>query len=139
MEIQKDAPPVRENSDAGRLLRAYVDVYPRKVGGETDGKRYGFKYHTQSQRSGDLTKRGFPVLGTKRKGEDYKEYRFTDPLVFDRARLLVRAWDAVLTVETMDRREGRLVLGMATEVNDSQETLTLCFSPDGPAHPHGRS
>lgn len=139
MEIQKDAPLVRENSDVGRLLRAYVEAYPRKVGGEADGQLYGFKYHTQSQRSGDLTKRGFPTVGTFRKGEDYKEYRFKGPLVFDRARLLVRAWAAGLTVETMDTRVGRLVLGMATEVDGSQETLTLCFSPDGPAHPHGRS
>ena len=139
METQKDAPPVLENTDVGRLLRAYVDAYPRKIGGEADGKQYGFKYHTQSQRSGDLTKRGFPTVGTTRKGEDYKEYRFTGPLVFDRARLLVRAWDAGLTIETMEKRDGRLVLGMATDVDGSQETLTLCFSPDGPAHPHGRS
>ena len=136
METQKDAPPVRENSDVGRLLRAYVEAYPRKVGGEADGKRYGFKYHTQSQRSGDLTKRGFPTIGTKRKGEDYKEYRFNGPLVFADARRLVKSWDSGLSVEEVEAQE-IMILGQVSDGDPSQANLV--FSADRPAHPHGRS
>ena len=45
---------MRPDTDCGHLLRAYVRAWPAWLGGEADGKARGFKYHTQSQRSGDL-------------------------------------------------------------------------------------
>ena len=141
METQKNAPPVRENTDVGLLLRAYVEAYPRKIGGYEESRLYGFKFHTQSQRSGDLTKRGFPVKGTRREGEEYHEFRFSDVRGLREASLLVRSWDSGLTVNELREQDSVISVGQVTRVNDleCQGTLVLSFSPDDPVHPHGRS
>ena len=97
---------MRDGTDCANLLRAYVGAWPRDIGGYKDGARLGFKFHTQSQRSGELgSKHGFPCVSRRREGEDYHEYRFKDRATFERARLQVKAWDMGMPVATLAAQE----------------------------------
>ena len=84
---------MRPDTDCGRLCHALVKTYPSWIGGEADGKRYGFKYHTQSQRSGELHRHhGLECEPRRREGQRYSEYRFIDDATFQRARSIVHLW-----------------------------------------------
>ena len=61
---------MRDGTDCAALLRAYVRAWPAWLGGYDESRRWGFKFHTQSQRSGDLwSKHGFLVVSRRREGE----------------------------------------------------------------------
>ena len=98
---------MRPDTDCARLLRAYVRAWPRWLGGEGDAKRNGFKYHTMSQRSGDLThKHGFPIESRYQPSRwGYSQYRFRDDATFQRARLQVKSWDTGVDVATLEAQE----------------------------------
>lgn len=101
---------MRDGTDCAHLLRAYVRAWPAWLGGYEESRRWGFKFHTQSQRSGDLgSKHGFPVVSQRREGEDYHEYRFRDAATYERAWLQVKAWDAGMSVATLEAQESRHV------------------------------
>ena len=101
---------MRDDTDCAHLLRAYVRAWPAWLGGEGDAKRNGFKYHTQSQRSGDLgSKHGFPVDSRRRESAtqvwNYHEYRLKDRATFEHARLQVKSWDTCVDVKTLEAQE----------------------------------
>lgn len=101
---------MKDGTDCAHLLRAYVRAWPAWLGGEGDGKRNGFKYHTQSQRSGDLThKHGFPVESRRRETATqswpYHEFRLKDAATYERARLQVKAWVTGIDVATLEIQE----------------------------------
>ena len=101
---------MRDGTDCAHLLRAYVRAWPAWLGGEGDAKRNGFKYHTQSQRSGDLgSKHGFPCDSRPRESATgtwgYHEYRFADRATYERARLQVKSWDTGIAVSVLEIQE----------------------------------
>ena len=84
---------MRPDTDCAALLRAYVQAWPVWLGGYDESRRWGFKFHTQSQRSGDLgSKHGFPCESQRREGEAFSEYRFKDEATYRLAALAVELW-----------------------------------------------
>lgn len=57
---------MRDGTDCARLLRAFVRAWPHWLGGEGDAKRNGFKYHTASQRCGELSRTSYTVSAGRR-------------------------------------------------------------------------
>ena len=101
---------MRPDTDCAALLRAYVRAWPAWLGGYDESRRWGFKFHTQSQRSGDLgSKHGFPVVSRRRAGEDYHEYRLKDEATYRLAALAVELWDIDAAIER-GRAQGALAL-----------------------------
>ena len=97
---------MRPDTDCAHLLRAYVRAWPEWRGGNDESWYYGFKFHTQSQRSGELgSKHGFPCESRRREGVCYHEYRLKDRATYEHARLQVKSWDTCVDVKTLEAQE----------------------------------
>ena len=97
---------MRPDTDCAHLLCAYVRAWPAWLGGYDESRRGGFKFHTQSQRSGDLgSKHGFSVVSRRRAGEVFYEYRLKDGATYERARLQVKAWATGIDLKTLEAQE----------------------------------
>ena len=93
-------------TQCGRILWALVRAWPCWIGGYEDGRRYGFSWHTASQRCGDLgSKHGFATASRRREGEAFYEYRLADHETFKRAYMLVKSWDTGIDVATLAAQE----------------------------------
>ena len=133
MEFDPKAPPIKDRTDVGRLLRAYVVTFPRWIGGYEESRTYDFKFHTQSQRSGDCSRRGYPVVGRQRDGEDYHEFRLKDYPSFLKAWELVKSWDMDCTVEEVRAIGLRPALSVGRVVELSGQA-TLRFGMEDDPH-----
>lgn len=85
---------MRDKSDCACLIRAYVRAWPRFIGGETDGRALGFKFHTQSQRNGDLGRtHGYQTVRAIPDHGGCHTFQLASGLVYQRACFQVEAWD----------------------------------------------
>ena len=97
---------MRPDTDCAHLLRAYVRAWPAWLGGYDESRRWGFKFHTQSQRSGDLgSKHGFPCESRRREGKAFHEYRLASQVVYFHAQLEVKSWATGIDVATLEAQE----------------------------------
>lgn len=85
---------MRDGTDSAHLLRAYVRAWPRRIGGEADGAEFGFKWHTQSQRNGELDRfHGFKTVGGKPEGGNTWKYQLASQAVYFSAQLEMKSWE----------------------------------------------
>jgi len=96
-------PPLKPNSQGGRLLKALVLGWPRFVGGQ---RAFGDLWHKASTRLGDtLAPRGFETVGHKcpRSEGNHQVYRFASEAIYREAALLTRSWQTGENIDELRR------------------------------------
>ncbi|MCK4513001.1 hypothetical protein KAW64_14745 [bacterium] len=97
---------MRNGTDCAALLRAYVRAWPLDIGGYEDGERHGFKFHTQSQRSGELHRiHRFPTTPMTKHSDGTWKNQLGGPVAYERARLQVKSWATGIPVADLEIQE----------------------------------